>query len=87
MLDAVNKGIITCIADGGMRELAKELNPNVVNDTCNWHSFQRLGLGTRGDYLKLFDEAQEENLNTILKFCDKAKKDFEDPDADTISRL
>ena len=40
----MNKGIIPCIADGGMRGLAEELNPNGVNETCNWHSFQRLGL-------------------------------------------
>ena len=80
MLDAVNKGIIPCIADGGMRGLAKELNPNGVNETCNWHSFQRLGLRTREDCLKLFDETQEEKLDAILKFCDKAKKDMSKKD-------
>ena len=59
-----------------MRGLAEELNPNGVNETCNWHTLQRLGLRTRENCLRLFDDAQEEKLDEILKFCDKAKKDM-----------
>ena len=76
----MNKGLIPCITDGGMRGLAEELNPNGVNETCNWHSFQRLGLRTRENCLRLFDEAQEEKLDAILKFCDKAKKNLSKKD-------
>lgn len=80
MLGAVSKGLIPCITDGGMRGLADELNPNGFNETCNWHSFQRLGLRTREDCLKLFDEedktTQKDKLDAIMKFCDKAKKDM-----------
>ena len=63
-----------------MRGLAKELNPNGVNETCNWHSVQRLGLRTRENGLFLFDEAQEDKMTAILKFCDKAKKDMSKKD-------
>ena len=63
-----------------MRGLAEELNPNGINETCNWHSLQRLGLRTREDCLRLFDEAQKEKLDAIFKFCDKAKKDMSKQD-------
>ena len=76
----MNKGLIPCIADGGMRGLAEELNPNGVNETCNWHTLQRLGLRTRENCLRLFDDAQEEKLDEILTFCDKAKKDMSKKD-------
>ena len=63
-----------------MRGVADELNPKGFNETCNWHSLQRLGLRTREDCLALFDEAQAEKLDAILKFCDKAKKDMSKKD-------
>ena len=67
LLGAVNKGLIPCIADGGMRGLAEELNPNGVNETCNWHTLGRLGLRTRENCLRLFDDAQEEKLDEIFQ--------------------
>lgn len=76
LLEAVNKGLILCLADGGMRGVAKDLNPNGFNEECNWHTTQRLGLNARGPCLKIFDEKQDEKMEKILKFCDKAKKDM-----------
>ena len=80
LLGAVNKGLIPCLADGGMRGLTEELNPNGFNETCNWHTFQRLGLNARGPCLKLFDERQDQKMKEILEFCDKAKKDLSKTD-------
>lgn len=83
----MNKGLVPCLTDGGMRGLAKELNPNGFNEICNWHSFQRLGLRARADCLQLFDEeeAQEEKttegkMEKILSFCDKANRDVSKKD-------
>ena len=72
----MNKGLIPCLTDGGMRGLADDLNPNGFNETCNWHSFQRLGLNAREDCLKLFDDEQDKKLDKIYKFCDKANRDL-----------
>ena len=67
----MNKGLIPCLTDGGMRGLANDLNPNGFNETCNWHSFQRLGLNAREDCLKLFDDEQDKKLDKIYKFAIK----------------
>ena len=80
LLAAVNKGLIPCLTDGGMSGLAEDLNPNGFNETCNWHSIQRLGLNARGDCLKVFDEKQDEKMEKILKFCDKANRDMSKKD-------
>ena len=80
LLAAVNKGLIPCLADGGMSGLAEDLNPNGFNETCNWHSIQRLGLNARETCLKIFDEKQDEKMEKILKFCDRANKDLSKKD-------
>ena len=80
LLEAVNKGLIPCLTDGGMRGLADELNPNGVNEVCNWHSVQRLGLHARGPCLSLFDEAQSDKMTAIMAFCVKANRDISKKD-------
>ena len=80
LLASVNKGLIPIIADGGMRGFADQLNPNGFNETCSWHSFQRLGYRAHRDCLKILDPAQSDKLDAILDFCDTADKDLSKKD-------